>query len=214
MNLVCFPHYTAGGLLCEVLNSTVSGIGFNGGFSNSFHSLGKIGDSDTIFDLYDPGDLYEKLRYSGAHDTTWAGTHCWPGLLDLTRFHQVINVTTATYRSKLFRWARAYVHYFQNTGEVKGLLDLEKKDKMRLLAKNYIKPFLPVTGSNVLNLEFSSIVDFDTQANSIIGDNPRYKFWKDNNTFLYDPDFWQSDIVERFHEAEFEVVTGTDYVYK
>ena len=54
MKLVCFPHYTCGGLLCDILNDTFSNIGTNGGINNIHHSIGKIGDVDTVqtnFDL-------------------------------------------------------------------------------------------------------------------------------------------------------------------
>ena len=213
MNLVCFPHYTAGGLLCDVLNSVVSEIDYTGGFDNVYHNAGKIGDSDQIFDSYNPVELYEKIDSAMLHEDRWIGTHCWPGILDLSRFDKVINLTTATYRSRVYRWARACKLYFAVNGLDK-LSDLDKIDKMRLLAKNYIKPFLPVTSDNVINIEFSSIVDFDYSAFKIIKDNGQYPVWKSQNSFLYNVDFWQSDIAKRFHEAEYETVLNQEYEYQ
>ena len=213
MNLVCFPHYTAGGLLCDVLNSVVSKIDYTGGFDNVYHNAGKIGDSDQIFDSYDPVELYEKIDSVMLYKDRWIGTHCWPGILDLSRFDKVINLTTATYRSRVYRWARACKLYFAVNGLDK-LSDLDKIDKMRLLAKNYIKPFSPVTSDNVINIEFSSIVDFDYSAFKIIKDNGQYPVWKSQNSFLYNVDFWQSDIAKRFHEAEYETVLNQEYEYQ
>ena len=213
MNLVCFPHYTAGGLLCDVLNSVVSEIDYNGGFNNIYHNVGKIGDSEQVFDVYDPNRLYEKIDSAMLPNDRWVGTHCWPGILDLSRFDKVINLTTVTYRSRVYRWARACKLYFAVNG-LDNLSKLDKVDKMRLLAKNYIKPFSLVTGDNVINIEFSSIVDFDYSAFKIIKDNSQYLVWKSQNSFLYDVDFWQSDIIKRFHEAEYETILNQEYVYQ
>ena len=213
MNLVCFPHYTAGGLLCDILNSVSSEVGDNGGLKNMYHTVGKIGDSDQIFDVYDPTKLYEKIDGAMLPNGQWVATHCWPGILDLSRFDKIINLTTVTYRSRLFRWARAYTLYFNKKG-LSELAGIDKIDKMRSLAKNYIKPFTPVMSDNVINLEFSSIVDFDYAAYKIIKDSERYEFWKSHNAFLYDVNFWQSEIVKRFHEAEYESVTGFEYEYQ
>jgi hypothetical protein len=54
MNLICFPHYTCGGLLCDILNGTFSEITSDGGVNSIGHGLGKIGDSDTVMIDYDP----------------------------------------------------------------------------------------------------------------------------------------------------------------
>ena len=206
MNLVCFPHYTAGGLLCEILNSSESSIGKNGGFTNDLHSIGKIGDSDSIFDEYNVNELYEKLENSDLKNNDWIGTHCWPGKLDLTKFNKIINITTVTYRSKLFRWARAYELYFKNSEDFTKLSESEKLVKIKVIVQNYIKPFLPIHGVNTINIEFSSIVDCDLYAKQLINDNNRYNLWKTHNDFLYNSTLWNLDIAKWFNEAEYNSV--------
>jgi hypothetical protein len=65
MNLICFPHYTCGGLLCDILNGTFSQIAPNGGVDSIGHTLGKIGDNDTVMIDYDQKiflDRLEKLK--------------------------------------------------------------------------------------------------------------------------------------------------------
>ena len=60
MKLVCFPHYTAGGLLCDILQGKFSVIGTNNGINSNEHSLGKIGDSDTVYTDFDAEILTRK----------------------------------------------------------------------------------------------------------------------------------------------------------
>ena len=38
--------------------------------------------------------------------------------------------------------------------------------------------------------------------------------WRSNNKFLYDQNFWTSNIVQRFYEAEYEVSLNQQYVYQ
>jgi hypothetical protein len=44
MNLICFPHYTCGGLLCDIMEDTMSEFADNGGIASPTHNVGKIGD--------------------------------------------------------------------------------------------------------------------------------------------------------------------------
>jgi hypothetical protein len=143
MNLIAYPHYTCGGLLCDILNNTFSPIGAHGGIANTSHNLGKIGDSPSVFDEYDPlqfDQLVEKYRGT----SVWIGTHCWPGINNISNFDTVILVTTATYRSKIYRWVRAYHHYYSSTTQWTELSGMARVDKERETAKNYLKPFLPL----------------------------------------------------------------------
>ena len=48
-NLICFPHYTCGGLLADVLNNTWSDISTNGGLNSLCHNIGKTNDNDTVY---------------------------------------------------------------------------------------------------------------------------------------------------------------------
>ena len=54
MNLVCFPHYTCGGLLIDILSDTFPPLNSRtNGINSSRHNLGKIGDSDTVQRYYE-----------------------------------------------------------------------------------------------------------------------------------------------------------------
>jgi hypothetical protein len=154
MNLICFPHYTCGGLLSDILGETFSPVSDNGGINSITHSLGKIGDSASVFDEYSPQQFMESIEQlrPSVKTNTWIGTHCWPGLLDASLFGEIIVVTTTTYRSKMYRWIRAYNHYYIKFKEWNELSDLGRIDKERETAKNYLKPFTPVVGDNITNI--------------------------------------------------------------
>jgi len=214
--IICFPHYTAGGLLCDMLSNTYSEVGENLGINSIRHNLGKIGDSDTVFDEYDSVELLDALDNIKIDKTEWAGTHCWPGLLDLTKLDQVINVTTTTYRSKLYRWIRVYYHYYEKSEAWLAVSGMDRLDKERETAKNYIKPFLPVAGTNVINIEFAEIVDESTQFKNLVGNSKiteHMKRWKTLNSFLYNKEIWNSTPVKRYYEAELEMYLNQHYIY-
>ena len=48
MILITFPHYTSGGLLCDMIDDTMSVTGSNGGLQNYSHNLLKVGKFDSI----------------------------------------------------------------------------------------------------------------------------------------------------------------------
>ena len=215
-NIICFPHYTAGGLLCDILSSTYSKIGVTGGVASLTHFLGKIGDADTVFDEYDPVELLLKLKETEPDENQWVGTHCWPGLLDISQLNQIIVITTTTHRSKLYRWIRAYYHYYEKSEPWQVLSGIERLDKERETAKNYVKPFLPVAGSNVINIEFAEIVDGGQQFNNLTAGHDisiHMSRWKTVNNFLYDSEIWNSTPVKRFYEAEVEINLNQPYIY-
>ena len=185
MNLICFPNYTCGGLLCDILNQTFSPVLSRGGIDSVSHSLGKISNDITPCTTYDPADLLSKL--SAVPPGMWIGTHCWPGILPFDQFTQIINITTVTERSKLYRWIRAYRHYYSK--EWSDITGIDLLDKMRETAKDYIIPSEPVFDSCVYNLEFSEVVNgtvefykFFTQTNARI----HMERWSKTNEFLYD----------------------------
>ena len=215
-NLLCFPHYTCGGLLCDIMADTFSPLAANGGISSINHSLGKISDSDTIFDNFNSAEVLSDLKKIKVDKDCWVGTHCWPGLLDTSQFGQIIAITTTTYRSKLYRWIRAYHHYYKKSEPWLAVSGMDKVDKERETAKNYIKPFLPVTGLNVVNVEFAEIVESSQLFNNLIANYTASKHmqrWKKVNNFLYDKKIWNSDPVKRYYEAELEANLNQHYVY-
>ena len=214
MKLICFPHYTCGGLLCDIFENTFSNIGSNGGLASFSHQIGKIGDSADIFDDFDV-DMFDDIIKNSNNE--YVGTHCHPSKLNLVNFKQVYVITTTTFKSKIYRWARAYHHYFSRLDEWQNLDVLARIDKERETAKNYIKSFDPVVTSNVINIEFAEVVekslDFQrlTTGTNV---NDQLDRWKSNNKFLYDQNFCTSDIVQRFYEAEYEVNLNQQYVYQ
>lgn len=218
MNLICFPHYTCGGLLCDILNGTFSEIAPNGGIASIAHGLGKIGDSDTVMDAYCQETfltMFEQLKHQ--YTNGWIGTHCWPGCLDLSVAEQVIVITTTTFRSKLYRWIRAYYHYYLTSEPWISVAGQQRIDKERETAKNYLIAFDPVFEQNVVNIEFAEVVENSVEFQNLTAhyDIGRHlDRWRKINSFLYDPNIWSSTAVQRFYEAEFETCLNKYYVYK
>jgi hypothetical protein len=217
MNLICFPHYTCGGLLCDIFAQTFSPVAPNGGIGSFLHSIGKIGDSDSVLDQFDAELFNSTIQNFNYDQNIWIGTHCWPGNIDLSKFDQVLLITTTTFRSKLYRWIRAYYHYYSPSELWMEKVGVDRIDKERETAKNYLKPFLPVHADNVINLEFSEVVDVSQEFKKLVKTldyHPHISRWQELNNFLYDSDIWNSTPVKRFYEAEFEIQLQKFYLYE
>jgi len=219
MNLICFSHYTCGGLLTDIFNQTFSKEAPNGGINSIKHSLGKIGDSDTVFDQFDPTqfDLLAAQLQTVCNKDEWVSTHCWPGILDLSMFDQVISVTTTTHRSKLYRWTRAYYHYYEKSDPWLAVSGQARIDKERETSKNYLIPFLPTQGKNIINIEFADIVETSTEFLKLttgLDTAHHMDRWKKINHFLYSNELWNSTPFRRFYEAESETLLDRCYVYE
>lgn len=213
-NLVCFPHYTCGGLLCDILNNTWSQISSNGSILNQQHSLGKIGDSAAIFAEFDEQLLIEKKNQWLLPAGTWVGTHCWPTKNLCNEFKQIIAVTTSTSRSQVYRWARAHHYFFES--QWTDLSGIEKIDKVRETAKNYILPFDPVLCPNAVNLEFAEVVENTVEFQHIMKPHTvdsHINRWQQVNAFLYDQNFWNSTAAKSFFQAEYEFKLKKYYMY-
>lgn len=212
--LICFPHYTCGGLLSDILNNMFSPIGPWGAITNLKYNMGKIGDTATIHQAADVESIMASVQDILDQDV-WIETHAWPGILPLEKFEKVISVTTATARSKIYRWSRAYHHYFRpQWTELQGM---ELIDKARETAKNYLVPFRPVTAPNVVNVEFADFVDCTAEAMKIIGEHnyePNIQRWQKINDFLYVPDFWNTFESQMFYQAEHEHNLQRYYIYQ
>jgi hypothetical protein len=223
-NLICFPHYTCGGLLSDILNNTWSEVSSNGGLNSIQHSIGKIGDSNNVFVNFNHEEFNNIIADAINLNIplgTWLGTHCWPGNIDLTIFNNIINVTTTTFKSKIYRWSRSYYHYY--LPKITDVLEdeLSHIDSSRENAKNYLIPFNPVHASNVYNIEFSEIVEENPEFLQLIKHHNKTALlkkhmnrWKGINEFLYRTDFWTDFPVLRFYEAESEHLLGKQYVYR
>lgn len=213
MKIISFPHYTCGGLLCDILNNTYSEVDTNGGIRSIHHSLGKIGDSDSVYTDFD----FEKLKQQLLQLSTdqWIGTHCWLGHNDLEGFDQIINVTTMTYRSRLYRWVRAYHHYYLSSAPWQGLSGIDEIDKQRETAKNYLLPFSPIDHARVINLEFADVVESRPVMTQMLPSDYQSHLdrWHRINAFLFDDNVWTSVAAQRFHEAEHEEMLQQRYIY-
>lgn len=216
MKLICFPHYTCGGLLCDILSNTYSPMGIAGGINSYNHQIGKIGDADSVQTDYNVEHFLKLCKELSSEE--YVGSHIWPGNLDTSIFDQVILITTATSRSKLYRWLRTYYHYYMQSEPWTDIEPntMERIDKERETAKNYLVPFLPVNCDNCYNIEFSEIVDNSAEFQQLIqGHNSQRSLnrWREVNSFLY-KDFWNSNPARRFYEAEMEQSLNKFYVYK
>ena len=213
MRLICFPHYTCGGLLCDILNNTFSDIGPNGGIDSVAHRLGKIGDVDTINTNFSPEEL--AIRLKSIDTTQWIGTHCWPGNMSIDDFESIICITTSTWPSKLYRWLRVYHHYF--CPQWNHLSGMELADKIRETAKNYHVAFEPVMAKNVINLEFAEVVENTKEFQQVVqGHQVKKHFdrWQSINSFCYKDSLWNDPVVKAFYQAELELNLHQYYRYE
>jgi len=216
MNLICFPHYTCGGLLCDIMEDTMSEFADNGGLRSFTHNAGKIGDSPDIFTDYNVDKFMNKVQ-PWMESSCWIGTHCWPGPLPLDQFEFVINITTTTYASKIYRWYRAYELLFSPAWQ--HLSGEELVDQIRQKAKFYLKAAEPVIASNVLNLEFADVVHQTEELAQALdrgrvvrnSSNSHLTRWAEQNKFLYQNDIWNSTAAKSFFHAEFETNLGRNY---
>ena len=188
----------------------------NGGIANPSHNAGKIGDSIDVFTDYDVDEFLSRVE-PWMRSNKWIGTHCWPGPLPLERFETVINITTTTYTSKIYRWYRAYVLYHQPMWA--HLTGTDLVDKIVTVAKSYVIPSLPVSAPNVFNLEFADLVQQTEEFDQVLdrGCVPRngaahhMQRWMKQNEFLYNIDIWNSVPTRSFFHAEFEINLGRGY---
>ena len=214
MNLICFPHYTAGGLLCDILSDTYSPMDNNGGILSILHTVGKIGDTDTVLIDYDAEEFMQTVASKQPGPNDWIGTHCWPGNLPTDQFEQVILITTATDRSKIYRWLRAYHHYFAPLWTMSGM---ELIDKLRETAKNYTISFDPLLGrNNVVNIELADIVENTAEFAHLTNGCDTGKHlarWQEINSFLYKNTLWNDLAVKAFYQAQHELALNRHYIY-
>jgi len=217
-NLIAYPHYTCGGLLCDILNNTFTEPkeGDAPGAINSIqHNLGKIGDTNNVLMEYDEQEIIDALYKIDQPSGTWVGTHCHPNERLINEFDIIICVTTSTFRSKIYRWARAYYHFYKPLWE--QYTDMDLIDRARETAKNYLIPFEPINAPNVINLEFANVVENSAEFIQIVNGNvileKHLNRWKDINYFLYDEKFWNTEYSKRYYEAEYEQKLNKSYRY-
>ena len=215
-NLVCFPHYTAGGLLCDLLNQKHSPWGDNGGIESVEHYLGKINeiDNDSVLEQFDSADFERNILSLDIADDVWIGTHHWPGNFNTDLFDKIIVITTETERSRILRWYRVYENYF--VPQWPFLENQDFIDKARETAKNYLRPYRWVAGHNVQCVEFADIVD-DTREFTQLYPNTAQNFqrvsgWRMKN-FDLTTDLWQAMSTKFYYQADWETRFNRRYQY-
>jgi hypothetical protein len=196
MNLICFPNYTCGAILCDILNKESSQVGKNNNFYSAKHNYGKIPANTYNGKEYDPKLLYDKtLRLDNVQQLkgAWIGTHCWPGLIDNTLYENIICISTENRNSKIYRFARVFYTM------VAGRWPDQPKPQKPKDIMYYNAPFEKVHKSNIINIEFEHWVNLTPQVEDVLlrlaGHEyknhfiARRKKWIEINDFLYDQRF-------------------------
>jgi hypothetical protein len=182
MNLICFPNFTAGGLMCDLLNNTTNkfdGITLK---ANLAHSFLKLNDNGRVCRTFNK-EYWDK-RLNGSNilllitetlnkdlNSFYIGTHCHPSCIPieyLNKFNKVISITTESQESKFFRYIRM-CHGLPSTMAEHN-------------ADNVIESF--ESNPNCINIEFVDIVN----GKYVIENNLNYDHyanWKKINPFLY-----------------------------
>lgn len=196
MNLVCFPNYTCGAILCDILNIESSQIGLNNNFYSANHNRAKIKKVNN----YDGTDFNPEELYSQTNQIThlelknkWIGTHCWPGMFDTARYSQVINITTSTRLSRIYRYARIF--YTTIAGKFPGKPYPHRPNDIHL----YNTGFKKIESPNTINIEFEDWVNLTCEVETILLSlsnaksnkhfYQRRNVWLQVNDFLYDQRF-------------------------
>jgi hypothetical protein len=221
MNLVCYPHYTGGGLLCNILNKTPEFRTKIGETVTSMEHFLFIGDNWSVYDSYDVAEFdqtYEKVFKQGFNpdwlSKRFLGTHCHPILLDTAKFSNVISITTESLQSKLYRWLRAYNLFFKPQWE--QYTGMGRIDLMRETAKSYLTPFYQCDKPNIHHIEFSDIVNKTSKLTTLCQhlvvdpDLSRVDTWVEKNQFIFSRD---TPEYNSFMEADYEVSTKEHYAY-
>lgn len=193
MNLISFPGYTCGAILCDILNKESSQVGPNNNILSGKHNILKIelenGYNGKEFSKHefatriDAASQYKKLS------NAWIGTHCWVGDIDVSKFNNIIVITTETKNSKIYRFARVF--YTMISGRFPYTKAKKPKD-----IKMYNQSYEKVNKPNFINIEFEDFVEWKNDINEILINfvgvdfqkhiDSRRKLWVEINDFLYD----------------------------
>lgn len=205
MNLICFPTYCAGAILCDLLNYEKSNES-KGGIDNLNSSKLKVPFNKNNTILWYNIFFEKKIKNLDLNQNIWLGTHCWPSEVDTTRFEKVLLVYTNSKMSRVYRLMRAYflfdnLHKKYNFDNDK-LKDIDEKlQKLNLTEFKF--DYASVDDSNIVTLDFEDIVQWTNDFHDFTKQNSlnysldhfieRKNYWKTTNYFLY-----EQSIVDKF----------------
>jgi hypothetical protein len=170
-------------------------VGANNNFYSAAHNRGKVKQvCDFTGRNFDPAELYELTDNLKIKKHRWIGTHCWPGLIETQpRYDKVINITTTTKLSRIYRFARVF--YTMTAGLFPGVPKPKKPDDIF----NWNQGFDVVIKDNLINIEFENWVNLtcevkDSLLSLSLAPNDKHllqrrKVWTEINDFLYDKRF-------------------------
>lgn len=225
MNLICFPPYGGGGLVCDLLNGTQSPHGSDGTVVNPMADQLKI-PIPRSFKSFRPDNKFsyqyffeQKYEYTRfrVKPNTWVGTHCFPDEVDTSNFSKVIVISTENLLSKIYRFMRVYFMYdlwakkYNLQEDKTSNLDYKLKSlDLKLYNFNYHQIIQP----NTIQLEIEDIVHCSDYFKKLVTDNcsnfneaqfmGQFQIWKSKNVFLYDQSFVNKfiDRYKLFKETE------------
>lgn len=195
MNLISFPVYTCGAILCDMLNNERSPVGVANNFDSKMHNAGKVGILRNLHNV--PGSDAEvfkkrtnKLFHLKEYENKWIGTHCILTDIDASRFNKIINITTISRQSSLYQYSRIFWTHIH--GQMPGKKHGKPKVIKHLESDCVQKVDLP----NVTNIEFEDFVEWKNGIDDILLNlsefkdqnhiAERRKAWTEVNNFLFD----------------------------
>lgn len=211
MNLVCFPSFCAGAIVCDLLNCEKSNESTRGGIDNFNSSKLKISNNRNNSPGWKKFFFEKNLKSLNLNDNNWIGTHNWPTEVDTTVFDKVLIITTENKMSRIYRLMRAFFLY-------KGFKKLHNSTNENIdenLAKLDLSRFKfnfdKYHSNNTINIEFEEIVEWSENFSNFVKQNSinysqehfdeRKEYWKNSNKFLYDNSLIDK-FVNRYNDYE------------
>jgi hypothetical protein len=209
MNLITFPHFTAGTMMVIYLTSVQYKFNTTSGEFNC--SLAKkLGvDNESFSTKVQSAQIYKESVLQNSR-FGWSCTHSSLAGQDISMFDTVLNISTTTFKSRFYRWARCFHQYYMRSAPWQEQTQETIRDKMRETAKNYLLAYPLHTAPNAINLEFSDIVEETAEFKYMmheLGANLNLNLieqWKKYNSFLYNSEIWKSLEFDVYCEAEYE----------
>lgn len=193
-NVVCFPDFGLGGIICTILNN--SDLVFNdsrlvGSTKNNEHNaLKDVTDWDAALTALEPD--------------RWYGTHNEYGTFPTKNVGNIIQITTENIQSRFIIFLRAYQFLKPDWVENNTL---DSIDPIRELAKQYALPYIIKKKKQCYNIE---LIDLVTNPKLLFEDLTVWNHWLEKNQYLVSPSVWATN---RFNEALWEIIHQQPYKY-